>query len=207
MNTYSRDLLLIYHENWIDLVPMQRKSQLRKNMYKAVLTNIIQLIMELQGCTLPSPRCRPEHCRQIQIPYVTETHWGLSASQSQHALFPFSAFNSFSTRLVRGEAILTDKRSWFYTLTSDSNSNNFDWFLSFLFFFSVVFAVIKRLDSVFVVFMCCSNLKQVFLQWKFWLGRKVVKRRFQQKYINGGFCLTLVGILDGSFDVFSLVCM
>ena len=31
----------------------------------------------------PKPRCFPEHSRQIQIPYVTLTHWGLCAPHSK----------------------------------------------------------------------------------------------------------------------------
>ena len=53
----------------------------------------------------PSPLCRPEHWRQIQIPYETETHWGLSAPQSAQQLLPLCAFKSFRTRRVRGDAI------------------------------------------------------------------------------------------------------
>uniref|UniRef100_A0A8W7PY71 Uncharacterized protein n=1 Tax=Anopheles coluzzii TaxID=1518534 RepID=A0A8W7PY71_ANOCL len=34
-------------------------------------------------CT-PRPRCLPEHSRQIQMPYVTETHWGLWVPHSKH---------------------------------------------------------------------------------------------------------------------------
>lgn len=32
----------------------------------------------------PSPRCFPEHSKQIHIPYVTETHCGLWAPHSKH---------------------------------------------------------------------------------------------------------------------------
>ena len=32
----------------------------------------------------PRPLCFPEHSRQIQMPYVTLTHWGFRVPHSKH---------------------------------------------------------------------------------------------------------------------------
>jgi hypothetical protein len=47
-------------------------------------------------CT-PSPRCRPEHSKHINTPYVTEAHWGPFAPQSTQIELPGSARSSRST--------------------------------------------------------------------------------------------------------------
>uniref|UniRef100_A0A182JME8 Uncharacterized protein n=1 Tax=Anopheles atroparvus TaxID=41427 RepID=A0A182JME8_ANOAO len=54
-----------------------------------------------ERCT-PRPRCLPEHSRHIQMPYVTDTHWGLSLS----ATFPSSCTSSSSSSVSFAEVVL-----------------------------------------------------------------------------------------------------
>uniref|UniRef100_A0A182TZN9 Uncharacterized protein n=1 Tax=Anopheles melas TaxID=34690 RepID=A0A182TZN9_9DIPT len=90
---YSAAARVLYFR-WIGIVSSQSSCASRNSLaFRLPPTFIFSSSMSFHlsidtdrtkdRCT-PRPRCLPEHSRQIQMPYVTETHWGLWVPHSKH---------------------------------------------------------------------------------------------------------------------------